>query len=617
MIKSPHIYNIFCGESCSGVKEEGNNILLSYFDGEDYKANISMKLTRFTDNLDNIEDKIIDLLEIATYVFSADKAISRGKRTDLNYVGWARTFKFHIPVRDVFFWNNPNMLSALSSALKFISGDNEFVFTFTKSKLKTINQPSLFSNDILLYNNNSNNRIILFSGGLDSLAGVIESLNMDHNLFVYLVSHKSNHKVIKTQKILVDYLKQKYTSRINEFNFDCHFKHYREEEGTQRSRMFLFSAIAFAICSSYKKDDFYIYENGITSINLPKQGDVMNARASRTTHPKTIFLLNEFYKYFGQRYSILTPYINKTKKDVIEIIKNNNESSIISSSISCSTVRDSRIHSHCGICSQCIDRRFAVFALDLEEYDEVYEKDFISCDNDKETRNRLYGTIRLAAMEEIKSKSDFIKKYATELFDVIDYLPQDNPPDIKVDKLYNFYCRYGEYILGSLKKIQNKHEDLSKVLPHNSLLEIIANREHLKTPLLNRINEIDKKLKCSIPILFKDVQPKNEKDFNNKVQALFIHDNPLVREYPPIKFGITEYRPDHSKDELLIEAKYIRGKTTPSKITDGIAADITKAHDALGLLFIVYDPERSIVPDDDFINSFQKKRDNCYVKIYR
>jgi hypothetical protein len=252
----------------------------------------------------------------------------------------------------------------------------------------------------------------------------------------------------------------------------------------------------------------------------------------------------------------------------------------------------------------------------LEEYDEVYENDFISCNNKKETRNRLYGTIRLAAMEEIKTKDNFIKKYATELFDTIDYLPGENP-DIKIDELYKFYCRYGEYILDSLKKIQNKYEDITKPLPPNSLLEIIANREHLRTPLLNRVSEIDTKLKNTIPILFKDVQPKDEKDFNNKIQALFIQDISLVREYPPLKFGITEYRPDHSKDELLIESKYIRGKTTPSKITDGIAADITKAQDALGLLFIVYDPGRAIALDDDFINSFQEKRDNCYVRIYR
>jgi hypothetical protein len=199
---------------------------------------------------------------------------------------------------------------------------------------------------------------------------------------------------------------------------------------------------------------------------------------------------------------------------------------------------------------------------------------------------------------------------------ITDYLHGDNP-DEKINELYNFYSRYGDYVLNSLKRIQNKFEDLSKNIPHNSLLEIIAKREHLKTPLLIRVNEIDDKLRITIPLLFRDVRPNGERDFNNKIQALFIHDDPLMREYPPLKFGITEYRPDHLKDELLIESKYIRGKNTPSKITDGIAADITKAQDALGLLFIVYDPDRSIVQDEDFINSLQGKRDNCYVRIYR
>lgn len=60
--------------------------------------------------------------------------------------------------------------------------------------------------------------------------------------------------------------------------------------------MFLFSAIAFSLCNYYGKHSFYVYENGITSMNLPKQADVINARASRTTHPKTLGLLRKFYK---------------------------------------------------------------------------------------------------------------------------------------------------------------------------------------------------------------------------------------------------------------------------------------------------------------------------------
>jgi len=68
---------------------------------------------------------------------------------------------------------------------------------------------------------------------------------------------------------------------------------------------------------------------------------------------------------------------------------------------------------------------------------------------------------------------------------------------------------------------------------------------------------------------------------------------------------------------LVIEAKYIRGKTTPSKVSEGIAADITKyGSKNYQILFIVYDPGRAISNDDRFCGDFDSAG-NCIVKIFR
>lgn len=68
---------------------------------------------------------------------------------------------------------------------------------------------------------------------------------------------------------------------------------------------------------------------------------------------------------------------------------------------------------------------------------------------------------------------------------------------------------------------------------------------------------------------------------------------------------------------MIIESKYIRDNTTPSKATEGIAADIVKIPDDYGVLFVVYDPYGSIVDIDAFVAPFEQKRKNCYVRIYR
>ncbi len=76
--------------------------------------------------------------------------------------------------------------------------------------------------------------------------------------------------------------------------------------------------------------------------------------------------------------------------------------------------------------------------------------------------------------------------------------------------------------------------------------------------------------------------------------------------------------PDHEANAttLIVEAKYIRGASSPSKASEGIAADITKYPDRAFILFVVYDPDRAIIDDAIFKKDIQSKRD-CIVAVIR
>jgi hypothetical protein len=385
--------------------------------------------------------------------------------------------------------------------------------------------------------------------------------------------------------------------------------------------MFLFSAIAFAICSFYSKKEFFVFENGITSINLPKQADDINASASRTTHPRTMGLLEKFYNHFVKGYKFAAPYFYKTKSDIMDIFMQFKEENLIASSVSCSTsLNNDRSSRHCGVCSQCIDRRFAIYATELEVYSDDYVDDIIRGNNNAETLTRLYNTLRFASMQDFSTRTAFFAKFTDEIADLLDYIPGDNPDD-KVSDLYGFYCRYADSILFAASKMQQKHNDLRSLVPPNSLLQILADQEYLKTPFQTRVEEIDIFLKDKIRIMFQRVKPTNENDFNDKIEALLSGQGLFNREFPPLKFGITKYIPDHSQDELLIESKYLRKSTTQGVASQGIAADITEViqkSKKCGIFFIVYDPEIKIKNDTDFINGFQDDpRGNCFVRIYR
>jgi len=298
-------------------------------------------------------------------------------------------------------------------------------------------------------------------------------------------------------------------------------------------------------------------------------------------------------------------------------LERENEKDIISSSVSCSSTRNKpTATAHCGCCSQCIDRIFAIYATGLEEYDATYADNFITHIPTSETRQRLYNTLRLAAMEKMKTKDDFMIAYINELDDIIDYIPGNNPDD-KMDELYKLFCRFGASVLYAAKRMQDRYEDLTAAIPKDSMLEMLARRDHLVSPTLSRVLEIDKYLRIAIPMMFQRTQPTSENDLNDKIQALLSTKGDFEREYPVLQFGTTSYKADHSQDVLLIEAKYIRGKTSPSVASGGIAGDITQIPNEFGLYFTVYDPERQIIDDDTYIRGFEAKRENCYVRIYR
>lgn len=613
-----------CGQLCESNECNSSILNLLNQDIRNITSNIKLGLEKFVNNPESLSTRVIDLLHIAAYVFCADRMVSRGQRTSLSNSGWARSFEFHIPVDDIDFWSDSRVSLSLRNALEFMTGDRSYSFNFVKvGAYSSQQQLSLFKDEYNTLTEASITDVMLFSGGLDSLAGAIERLNSFPNRNLCLVSHKSNAGTVRTQRQLVEYLKRQYKNGIIYYGFECHNKKTaKPADETQRTRMFLFSSIAYAICSCYKKSEFYVYENGITSINLSKQEDVINGRASRTTHPKTLGLLQRFFRYFDADFCIVAPYYNKTKKEIVEAFGAYNEENLISSSISCSSSRRGLIEGHCGCCSQCIDRIFAINAARLQEYDvHVYDVDIIHDTLSDEIKQRLYNTLRLARPEH--DLTVFYGRHPSELMDVIEYWPSDNPDD-SLREIHDLFIRYGNSVSSAIKEIQYRFDEPFSKYADNTFLKMIAERRFLMAPTYRRVQEINRLLSNSIRLMFQKNEPKDENDLNDKIEAILssYEGGRFTREYPSLAFGLTTYKADHAIDGLIIEAKYLRKSTRPSVATEGIAADITKVPDDIaGILFIVYDPERSIKDEETYIHDLEdrgKKRGlECYVRIYR
>lgn len=478
------IYKVFCGEISKQSECSGDEINLLHRDVHDITANVTFGYEKFVKTPEEIPKRTIDLLQIASYIFCADRMASRGDRKSVTNVGWSRSFYFTIPVIDIDFWNTDAVKKSLNNALAFMTGDRKYEFNFVKASENAVStenvQLCLFSAIESELASATDADVMLFSGGLDSLAGAIERLSENNTRKLCLVSHKSNNTSISIQNKLADELKKSFGDRIIKYGFECRNKGMKAREETQRTRMFLFSAIAFAICGRLQKNELFIYENGVTSINIPIQVDTINARASRTTHPKTIGLLEQFYKLLNSEFKIITPYRANTKAEIVEKFRTYNAVKFISNSVSCSSTRSKPQGTpHCGTCSQCIDRKFSMYSVSLDDEDDRYETDFIVNENDNELRNRLLGLLIFANKIKNSTPFELWGHSPTDFFDIVSYWGQHSNPDDNMAEIHALLNRFADSMWSATKAMVAKNFSPQNVMNSHSLLRIITSQEYL------------------------------------------------------------------------------------------------------------------------------------------
>ena len=228
----------------SNIPQNAKVVVLSYL-RDDSNRNVNLQLPRFVDDVFHLPDRILDLLEIAAYVFAADRSTSRGAKDAVEFHAWSRLMHFVIRVRDYSFWNHPKIKKKLSDVLVFMTGDREYTFEFAPGHRTP--PTSLFDREEFKIEARNQVSVLLFSGGLDSLAGTLERLHSTRE-DIYLISHRSGQPSTKrTQNRLAEVLKQTYQKRIYHYSFECGLSQKRAEEETQRTRAFLFGSIAFAL----------------------------------------------------------------------------------------------------------------------------------------------------------------------------------------------------------------------------------------------------------------------------------------------------------------------------------------------------------------------------------
>ncbi len=360
MANADHI--ILCGGAPAPRRPTPKNVVRLDLGGDE--PNVDLEIDNISRRLStDVPDILTDLVEIASYVYCADQAVTRGGEGVLVFgAKWRRNFIFHIPVRRPSIWSSPNVLHSLQKTLAILSEDNyEFQFVQRINAVPMQQYLTLGAGDSTTQ---ELDEVLLFSGGLDSLGGTVQEAVLDKRR-VALVSHRSNSKVFSRQKKLVAGLHASCKE-----NPPIHVPVWVHQSGTegreytQRSRTFLYASLGATVARVFGLKRIRFYENGVISLNLPISEQVVGARATRTTHPQ---VLDGFASLFGhlveETFTVENPFLWITKTEVVNLIGDAGCGDLIGQSVSCTHTREQTTEKpHCGRCSQCISRKFATLA---------------------------------------------------------------------------------------------------------------------------------------------------------------------------------------------------------------------------------------------------------------
>jgi len=378
----------------------------------------------------------------------------------------------------------------LKGTLSFLS-DDEYDFQFTQQSESPPVQK------YLRFRENAESAdgldaVLLFSGGLDSLGGAVEDVRNKKN--VALVSHRSNPKIHSKQKQLVGDLAA--LCRQPPFHIQVWVNKDKAlgKEHTQRTRSFLFACLAFTVARAYELQKIRFYENGVVSLNLPISEQVVGARATRTTHPQ---VLNGFASLFsvlsGSEFAVENPFLWLTKGEVVDRIGDFGCADLIKHSVSCThTLDQTKLHTHCGRCSQCVSRRFATLASKYGDHDpsEMYKTDLLEGEREEGVDLTLVESfIRTAADMKAMNEFQLLKRFG-EVSRVLNHIPGMTVDEV-AQNVVRLHRKHAAEVTGVMECAIASHSPqiLEETLP-STCATILAFGKYRKIPIASSVGGV-------------------------------------------------------------------------------------------------------------------------------
>jgi hypothetical protein len=314
----------------------------------------------------------------------------------------------------------------------------------------------------------------------------------------------------------------------------------------------------------------------------------------------------------GRKLVIDNPFLMMTKAEVAGVFTDCGRKDLVGASVSCThTMFMTKAQAHCGVCSQCIDRRMVILAAGLGDSDPAtdYEIDVFTGGRDDRLKCNLAVDYVAHAVELHQARPEEIAaRYNTELVRAARPL---GDVTAAVESLVAVHKRHAEAVcrVVTTQLQQCAKEALLSGLDQTSLLGLVQLNKHKEPPWERLCGRIVDVLRSGLPDACKTHKPENEPHLQEICNGLLnSNEVKLQREFPFLRWAVVMTKPDWSASDvdLLVELKYVRRKVDVRPITRDIAEDIVKyGKNDHRVLFIVYDPHHIVTAEADFAHDVE------------
>jgi len=354
--------------------------------------------------LGGCEGLLEDFLLVAGSCYVIDQLVPRASFPD----NWTRELEVTLPVSDPSIWSGLSL--RLSQALTFLTGDR-WTMVFTEGHLPAHSSLALCR---LPVETHLVPAVSLFSGGLDSLVGVVDEL-CESGEPLALVGHYDVGSVARmAQRKLYGQLVQRFGGdQVHLFQGRIGRADPLDVTGdgsalpgaygletTYRSRSLVFIALGLFVARKWGRNDsvpLLVPENGLIALNPPLTPSRLGSCSTRTAHPFFLARLEALIRGLGMENSITNPFAGKTKGQLVAASRDLPlVTQLAADTISCAhpTRRMGWIRrdaTHCGYCIPCIFRRAALHRVGL---DRGYEYGYDVCAGELDLDREIASDLR-------------------------------------------------------------------------------------------------------------------------------------------------------------------------------------------------------------------------------